>query len=468
MSQSKIKFSELLSIKNFELLIVLLSACLLSIWAMKHTIALRNGLLTFGCVMAAYYLYRQRGATLVSQLCQSAIPILFMIVLFIWVITHYFLFSQDQILQLKELQSIWLRGFEAAFLGWVCGVVITKKPTRLHLLGYGLILGFFVLYLQYIPKVLASKTLFHPDPFEYIFYGKINGVLIGILLIAGLGGHAIDVLSKRVTTHIKPLTFLFLCILIATVPLYSFVYIFDAKNGIGLTAILGLLWSLWALWKIQHFFSRETLGNLRLEKFFALLVIILPMILIISFGILQFKHNPSWKYLVEDIRESVQLEKYPQWRSPSTLGYPVLPSGRTITPNVFERVSWATAGLSAVPQNYLGSGILQYPLQRALASRFTGVDPQTLPGSTHSGWLELTLSFGIPAIICIWGALIAILVRAIRSNTSNKGFIVSVTIALFCLYTVGELSNHHAVEILIFSILFLAGMSCQPVRKMTS
>ena len=169
--------------------------------------------------------------------------------------------------------------------------------------------------------------------------------------------------------------------------------------------------------------------------------------------------------MIEDVRESIQIDKYPQWKSPSTLGYPSLPSGRVITPNVFERVSWVTAGLRLIPSNPWGNGILQYPLERSLMRIFPNLPPNSLPGSTHSGWIELLLSFGFPALICLWGALAAVANGAIRGSSPFKGFVMSLVIAIFCMYSVGELSNHHAVEILIFSILFLAGLCVAPSKK---
>lgn len=131
------------------------------------------------------------------------------------------------------------------------------------------------------------------------------------------------------------------------------------------------------------------------------------MVLIAGFGKLQLNQNPGWQYLIEDVQEGVQIDKYPQWKSPSTLGYPTLPSGRVITPNAFERVSWAMAGLRLIPLNPWGSGILQYPFKRSLTKVYTNLPPNSLPGSTHSGWIDLALSFGFPVLMCFLGGVSA-------------------------------------------------------------
>ncbi|MBU3616728.1 O-antigen ligase family protein [Polynucleobacter sp. JS-Polo-80-F4] len=439
--------------------IAILCAVLLAIWAMQHTIALRNILLSLGCLLSIAYIYLTHRIAPLSIEWRNITPLFFIGCLFIWVLIHYFLFSQDEQLQLKELKSIWFRGLEASLLGWACGLVIAQKPSRINLLGYGLIGGFVILYFQYLPRVWASHQLFHPDYLNYVFYGKINGVLIGTLLIAGAGGRLIDLLSSGSGSQRGGAINVALTIFAIALPLYAYVYIFDAKNGIGLAIILAIAWGLWG---VKRFLGSKSHEETWKSKLILIAAILLLLVLIAGFGRLQLKQNPSWQYLMEDVRESVQIDKYPQWKSPSTLGYPTLPSGRVITPNVFERVSWATAGLILIPSNPWGNGILQYPLERTLTKAYPNLPPNSLPRSTHSGWIDIALSFGFPALICIWGALASILYGSIRCLTSTRGVLISLVMAIICLYTFGELSNHHAVEILLFTMALLAALNLRP------
>lgn len=241
------KNPKLALIDHLELSIVILCAALLSIWAMQHTIALRNILLSLGCLLSIFYVYQRQRSAPISIEWRNLTPLLFVGCLFAWVLIHYFLFSQDEELQLKELKSIWLRGLQASLLGWVCGLVITRKPSRINILGYGFIGGFVILYLQYLPKVWAGHQLFHPDYLNYVFYGKINGVLIGTLLIAGAGGRLIDILSCKSGNRKGTALNVTLTLLAIALPLYAYVYIFDAKNGIGLAIVLAIIWGLWGV-----------------------------------------------------------------------------------------------------------------------------------------------------------------------------------------------------------------------------
>lgn len=459
------KNPKLVLIDYLGLSIVILCAALLAIWAMQHTIALRNILLSLGCLLSIAYLYQRERVAPFSIGWLNLMPILFICCLFIWIVLHYFWLSQDPALQLKELRSIWFRSAEAAFLGWVCGFVISQRPARLNLLAYGLIAGFVILYFQYLPRVWVTHQLFHPDHLNYIFYGKINGVLVGTLLIAGIGGRLIDLLSDESARPSKIAWNIAFSVFFIAIPLYTYVFIFDAKNGIGLSIILAVFWGLWVMNRFLGFHSPTSSWK---GKLISVATVFVLLTLMAGFGWLQLKQNSSWQYLAEDIEESIQIDKYPQWRSPSTLGYPRLLSGRVITPNVFERVSWATAGLRLIPSNPWGNGILQYPLERSLMPIFPNLPPNSLPGSTHSGWIELLLSFGFPALICLWGALVAAAYGVIKGSSPFKGFVMSLVVAIFSMYTVGELSNHHAVEILIFSILFLAGLTLPASKKLST
>ncbi len=443
--------------QQLGLALCLISGSLLAIWAMQHTVALRNMLLGLGFLLAAIYFLNVKNGSLNQIPWPNLLPILLIGGLFLWVILHYFFFSQDSAAQLKELSSIWLRSALGAVLGLATGLAVSSKPHRINLLGFGIVGGFLALYCQYIPRVWVSHQLFQVDYFNYVFYGKINGVLMGTLLIAGIGGTLMDAFRLRGGASY---TFFATALILTILPLYAYVFLFSAKNGIGSAVVLGIFWSIWALCRLRKKVEQTPKTVLpKKNKVLAVLVLISLLALVSAFARMQIRHDPSWLNLVEDIHESVQIDKYPQWKSPATMGYPILASGRMVTPNAFERVSWATAGLRLIPQNPWGNGILQYPFRRSLAPNFPDLDPNILPGSTHSGWLELTLSFGLPALFFLWGSLASIFLLALKNKEPHQGLVISLVFAIFCLYSVGELSNHHAVEILIFSMALLAGIN---------
>jgi hypothetical protein len=453
-------------IKWLEWSIVFISSVLLTIWAMQHTVALRNILLSLGCLISLIYIFTNKEIEIRKIPIQNLIPFFLIGALFVWVLTHYFFFSQDEVVQFKELRSIWLRSFLGVILGCTTGLIIARHPKRIYLLAIGITAGFIVLYSQYIPRVVATHQLLQVDYVNYIFYGKINGVLMGTLLIAGLFGYVFDFIQPE-QRPVKILQSMIAVILLMSLPLYVYVYLFSAKNGIGLAVILCIFLVALMLWGVLRKRGEDekqsdisTIKTANKNKTMIFVVTFSLLVMCAGFAKIHIQKDPTWRYLIEDVAESVQIDKYPQWKSTQTLGSPTLASGRRITGNVFERVAWATAGIRLIPDNLWGNGILQYPFQRTLGLHFPKIDPQSLPGSTHSGWLELTLSFGLPALIFLWGALLSIFLGAIKNKGPNQGLVLSLTFGIFCLYTVGELSNNHAVEILLFSIALLAGINC--------
>lgn len=438
--------------------LILISTILVAIWAMQHTIALRNVLLVIGFILSCFYIKKLIKDPLVRFELKNLMPIILIGILFLWVVVHFLFLSEDKSTQFKELRSTWVRCFLGAFLGWVLGFIVARNPVRVCWLGWGLFSGFAVLYGQYIYRSYYSfsqvKTL------DYIFFGKINGVLVGTILIAGAGGRLLDQLHaiKVNKSFLSPIVIIFILV---GMLLYSYVYILRAKNGIVLTFSLMLFWVVWVVvemvkLKFQHIPATSITFRIKAFTFIAVLIL---FVITIFFSKLHIDQDQSWLNLVEDIQESFHIDKYPQWLSPQTMGYPILPSGRQVTENVFERVSWAIAGLQLTHENIFGIGILHHPFGRILFNKFPSFGAGVLPGSTHSGWLDLTLSFGLPALVLLWGSLLCIARIALNNKSRNKGFTLSLLIGIFCLYSLGELSNNHAVEIMIFSITFLAGMN---------
>jgi hypothetical protein len=171
---------------------------LLGIWAVVNTIALRNTLLVVGGLLALFYwfkflksLMRNRVANHFS-LTQFA-PLVLIGLLFCWILFHYFFFAHEPALKLEELKSTWLRSFLAVLLGSATGLALNRNRASAPLLWLGLLFSFLVLLYQYIPKAVASQSMFAVDWFgNYIYWAKFSGVLAGSVLISGLIGMWLD------------------------------------------------------------------------------------------------------------------------------------------------------------------------------------------------------------------------------------------------------------------------------------
>jgi hypothetical protein len=436
--------------------LVFISSVLLGIWATRDTIALRNILLALGSVLSLIYIMLEfRLHHLATQLTwKRCLPLILIGLIFAWVVFHYLFLSRYPELQFDELKSTWLRSFLAVLLALGTGLAISRAPILINFLWLGILASFLVLFYQYIPIALAKNSLFAIDHYgpSYIYLAKINGVLMGTILIAGLTGTLIDT-TRRGNSRMILLTstYWFIGVFLA---IYSYVYIFMARNGVGLAALLFIGWLVIGI----PVYVRNALKKQRAQIPVFLLSSTLVLVATFLFGWLGLQHiksAPGWLSLVDDVSVAVQIEKYPNWRDPATLGYPKKLDGTSVAANTYERAAWATAGSTLfMPENPLGLGVLNRPYPRLLLEKYGGKDVSYIP-STHSAWIEFGLAFGYPGMFLMLATLVIVTVRSVRKQFIFRATCLSISASLLLMYAVGELSTAHAVELLFYWITFI-------------
>jgi len=435
--------------------LILLSSLLLGVWAIKNTIALRNILLYLGAVLAIVYLVRwYRTGLLRSYFHRSnTIAIALLALMFVWVVLHYCFFSQYPQIQWHELKSTWLRAFLASLIGAATAIAVSRRPNYLPVVFVGILISFFALFAQYIDRVRASSSLFAPDIYRYIYFGKINAALMGSILLAAASGILLDQMVKLKHAPTKNLRQrIFWCFIFwlisAAIILYLNIYALDSRVGFGIAALLivctllsmPLIW-ISELWKLKR--------SLRIT------LLIFILMLSLSFGgaiYSQLTKQTGWRTLIEDAQIAIQVEKYPHWQNLAqrAFQYPKADNGRMVQANTYERVAWFIVGCKLIPQNILGVGILDRPFPRILKDRY----PELTAPSTHSAWVEFALAYGVPGVLIIFGSLLMAMLPI--KNSANYTFKLMCGVLLASLFLIGELSSGHAVEILFYLIAFLA------------
>jgi hypothetical protein len=133
----------------------------------------------------------------------------------------------------------------ATIVGFATGLALRNFPNRLNLLWLGIFIAFIVLFYQYIPGALAQQKILVSNHDYYLFHHKINTVMMGIILLAGIDGVLFD--------HLRSIGFRWSyfrlsCLLYwpigSVMLLWLFVYIVNARNRIGLSTILYSFWFL--------------------------------------------------------------------------------------------------------------------------------------------------------------------------------------------------------------------------------
>ena len=495
--QASSKFADL---DKTGLALVLVSSALLGIWATMNTIALRNVLLWVGTLVALTYWWNwfntnKSNHSLPSLSWLYWLPVALIGLMFIWVVMHYFLFAQNPKLQFSELKSTWLRSFLAVILGSATGLALNRNIRFMPLLWFGLLLSFVILIYQYIPKAIAKQSLFAVDWFgDYIFWAKFNGVLAGTILIAGLLGLLIDViwlnnskskgvavtnnlnanfspnfdmnadqkmLSKLNGEAIKPRLFngiaipiyVFVGICLAA---YAFVFVFDAKAGVGMAFILITFWlGIGLLFVIKRAASDWDKKRRRTFLIKSLIVLILVAASLFWFTTKHIKNNPGWGSLIEDMAISAQIDTHHAWKG-TGVALPIRKDGTTVAGNTYDRVALATLGLRLIALNLVGNGSL-----RSFIVDAKKIEPNYNGHHyTHSAWIDLGLSFGLPGLLFLPAVLFSLLLCAVLNPRIRfRATIITTVIAIFILYLVGEYAFQHGVEILFYFAGLLCGLA---------
>ena len=441
------------------LALIFISSLLLGIWAVRDTIALRNILLVLGAILGAIYLIQQLKdqSFRASIKFANSLPLLMLGLMFVWVLAHYVFLSRYPEQQFGELTSTWLRAFMAAWLAIGTAVAIHQKPYLVNLLWSGILISFLVLIYQYIPRTMALQNLYAPDWYGvgsfYLYQGKINGVLVGSIMLAGLIGGLMYFVNRKPNLNLfNPILNCVTGIFLAS---YTYVYIFETRNGIGLEILIALSAILFLI--VRMVINRQKIQwNRRFLSYCMLLCGVSVLGTYICFQ--QIKSSPGWKSMIDDVQIATQIYKYPNWKDLEALSYPHSAPGKMVSPSTYARVAWATAGITIfIPENPLGVGILKHSFPRLLQEKYGKFVDNDIP-STHSAWIDLTLSYGMPGAVLLLGPLLVMLYRSLLRMQEDRlnGLIFMMSVTLLGIYTVGEVAVGHGLEILIYMLAFLA------------
>jgi hypothetical protein len=451
--------------KQLGIALIAISSGLLGIWAVRDTIALRNILLVLGSILSLIYWYiyfkNQKKLSFPDFKDKHFIdflPIVLIGCMFLWVVLHYFLFSRFPQQQWDELTSTWLRSFLACLIGSATAMEFKKNNQLIWFLWFGLLVSFVILFYQYIPKAIERDSLVAIDFNNYIYWAKFNGVLAGSVLVAGGLGYILDRLmlnhktpinTKDWILHSMMILYLSMSLLL---PIYSFVYIFDARNGI---AIFGLL--LFVFIFTLFFCKKANDDNFKIvNKIIILKKLFILIILIILFSFLfaqQNNLNSGWRTFFKDALVSAQIDQYPNWKNLPELGFPKHQNGKGVAPNTYARIALATVGLRLLVQNPYGIGVV-----RSLPESMKEIDIQfSYYAYTHSAWIDLGLAYGVIGMLIPMSTLtLLLIINFFRKNTKNRSILILFSSNFLLLYFIGEYAFQHGIEILFYFISFIS------------
>jgi hypothetical protein len=212
------------------------------------------------------------------------------------------------------------------------------------------------------------------------------------------------------------------------------------------------------VWVVKRILTQGATRELKIVILFILAAAIVATL----FAYQQMQRNRGWVTLIEDAQIALQVDKYPHWQNSNDGGIvPKSDSGREVVGNNYERVAWAVVGVRLIGQHPLGIGILYKPFNRLLQIDY----PDATPYATHSGWIDLGLSFGIPALVLMWVILASVFYLGGKSEGPFRITVPIMAGMIFLLYLVGELNGKHAVEILFYWFAMLTALQLTQFAK---
>jgi heme/copper-type cytochrome/quinol oxidase subunit 4 len=261
-------------------------------------------------------------------------------------------------------------------------------------------------------------------------------------------------LKTQLINRIAIPIYVFIGIFVAT---YAFVFIFDAKAGIGMAVILSVFWlGIGLLVVLKYAASEQDKRRRRTFLTKSLIAFILVTTSLFWFTAQHIKKNPGWGSLFEDMAIGAQIDKYSNWTEISGgVNLPLRKDGTAVASNTYERVALATLGMRLIKLNPIGSGTFKSLIERAKK-----IEPNYRNHPyTHSAWIDLGLSFGLPGLLFLPIAFISILICAmLNSQIRFRATIITMAIAMLILYLVGEYAFGHGIEILFYVAGLLWGL----------
>ena len=254
---------------------------------------------------------------------------------------------------------------------------------------------------------------------------------------------------------------LWISILGISISLLSSVLV-ESKNGISISCFilfLGILYWIFLVVKNQQI-SIRNLG------FF----LIFLAIIILALELHMNTSKRGWTTLLEDVKVSVQIEKYQNWTDTQKLFFPNREDGGTVAGNTYERFAWATKGIDLIQKHPLGYGTINSSSFRALLIQ-SGVN---FPGNnlTHSGWIDFGLSFGVPGLLIIFSSLLSVIILSYQKTDFYSLLALWLCIVIILFGLVAEITFKHSFELLMFIITFSCGCVIQvpknPIRANTN
>lgn len=398
-------------------LLTFIACGILFIWVIPNTIALRNGLLVIGALVAIYIVFSEHQIW--TYFGKKWFPLLALVSLYCWVLIHFQFFSLDRALEFSELKSLWLRSLAGSLIALALPICFYRNQ-RLQ--------KYFFLFLFSTPVINITLYLFACfssrqviTPQEYVVgfpFKKIETVFFGSLAAAVAAANLAYIFSEKNLEKLAKISRVLIWVLGIVICFVSAV-ISNTKNGILIPLFVVVLLGVYLLVVVL-----KKRSNRRARVFLAI------GLLVFSLGAWKIHSHFStggWDALIADAKIAVDVENHLEWKTDNAgKVLPVNEHGDIVSGSTYLRIAWAVVGVQLIDRHPLGYGSINSSFHGLL--ELEGIDPGK-HGQTHSGWVDFGLAYGVPGLILLAGTFLAAVFLSSKAGslTGLQTFFIAAT-----------------------------------------
>lgn len=180
-----------------------------------------------------------------------------------------------------------------------------------------------------------------------------------------------------------------------------------------------------------------------------------------SFAIVSYRSDARWQTFAATVPIAWDIDAHRTWLDSEHLSYPVLPDGEPVEASAYLRIAFIHAGLREIEKHPLGVGYGRNAFAHALRQ-----SEAAQLGHAHSGWIDLGVGGGIPALL-LWAAFLGSLMAAgamryFRHDSPHALWLLLLTTGYTGRLVLDSVNRDHMLQIFLFLGAYLLVTSQPP------
>ncbi|MES2236943.1 MAG: O-antigen ligase family protein [Pseudomonadota bacterium] len=366
----------------------------------------------------------------------------------LWLVWQAVFISHQTLWALKELNSQWLNALLALGLGVLLACSSREKTLLSGATITTALIGVWVLQAVIAVGQSVTHWWLHGELLRGLVPltgGKLEMSFILNMLLAAL---TVDLLFRACHAR-RFLQLPWKAVIGAAAISLTSLYLAGARNGaIGLLFLAVSASLLYSIHRVRHQGVRR--GVLSGAMLLAL---------VMSLAVISYQADKRWPAFMESTALGWDIDGQSAWRDIDHALLPVMKSGVAVDASAYTRVAFIHAGLRLIGELPLGVGYGRNAFVHAL--RETGSDAQV--GHAHSGWIDLGIGAGIPAVV-LWLLFMGSLmvtggVRYFRDQNPHGLWLLFLASGYLGRMVIDSVNRDHMLQMFLFLAGYLLVMS---------